>query len=82
MQRAMPVEQAADDPAVGLDLFPGEVMDEGLINRGPESRQQDVQLRRLYIVPAQATPLGLRQIGAQSWGKLAYRVPWEQESSR
>ena len=90
MQRAMPVEQAADDPAVGLDLFPGEVMDEGLINRGPESRQQDVQLRRLYIVPAQATPLGLRQIGAGGLrqklhpvvGKLAYRVPWEQESSR
>ena len=64
MQRAMPVEQTADDPAMGLDLFPGEVMDEGLINRGPESRQQDVQLRRFYIVPTQATPLGLRQIGA------------------
>ena len=60
----MPVEQAADDPAMGLDLFPGEVMDEGLINRGPESGQQDVQFRWLYIVPAQATPLGLRQIGA------------------
>ena len=44
MQRAMPVEQTADDPAMGLDLFPGEVMDEGLINRGPESRQQDVQM--------------------------------------
>ena len=39
MQRSMPVEQAADDPAVGLDLLPGKVVDEGFVDRGPEGGQ-------------------------------------------
>ena len=86
----VPVEQPAHDVTVRLDLLPCKMVDKGLVYGSPECGQEDVELIRIHILPAEPPPFRLLQEGAGGFceeghpvvAKREYLVPSEQARSR